>query len=51
MELAPDHPTEAEPRYKKIIMRPEEIDRLAAYLLMQAFRRYLQGVNKTYKYF
>lgn len=36
LELTPEEPTEAEKRYKKILMKPEDIDRLFVELFIQA---------------
>lgn len=36
LELTPENPSEAELRYKKIIMKPEEVDRLFVDVFLQA---------------
>ena len=44
LELTPANPTAAELRYKKIIMKPEEIDRLFVEVFLQAHREAPQEI-------
>ena len=37
LELTPEHPTDRELRYKKIIMKPEKIDRLLVEVFLQGY--------------